>query len=171
MGSLSLGIRIALNMKGRIRELQEIERILSFLEGELRVRHSTIDEALSRVADKSGQPFRDWLYGLVQDIRAGSEQDSPLEYNSHIDLYNMWKKSLDNLHAVTCLSYKDLEQLQDVGKALGYLDIESQQMNLRRELEMVHAHVLSLDKDLGVRMKNAVVVCLLGGIMTVIALL
>lgn len=158
-------------MRGRIRELREIERILSFLEGELRVRQSTIDEALSCVAGKSVEPFKAWLDELAKDIRASRDYGNPSECVEHTDLYAMWYKSLEKLRGDTFLSYKDLEQLQDVGKSLGYLDIESQQMNLRLEMELIHQHILALDKELGSRMKNAVVVCLLGGIMTVIALL
>lgn len=171
IGSLALGLRIAFNMRGRIRDLKEIERILGFLEGELRVRHSTMDEALENVASKSGQPFKLWLKELAENIRTSQNYVDYNCSNEHIDLHDMWNKSLDKLLGRTSLNFKDIEQLQDVGRALGYLDIESQQMNLKMEMELIHQHILTLDKDLSVRMKNAVVVCLLGGIMTVIALL
>ena len=86
------------------------------------------------------------------------------------DFYTIWCKSLTILCENTQLSFQDITNLYDVGKALGYLDIESQQMNLALERERLHGTILELDKDLNSRMKNAVVMCFLGGLLTVIAL-
>ena len=83
----------------------------------------------------------------------------------------MWSKSLEILKVSTLLNTRDINLLRGVGKALGYLDIESQLMNLDMEKELIHNTVLELDKDIGVRMKNAIVLSFLGGILTVIALL
>lgn len=173
-GSLALGLRIATNMKGRVLALREIERILSYLEGELRYRHSMLSEALCNVAAKSGHPFRQWLYELSSGIEAQSIENQNIESiddGEFRDFYSMWVESLQLLRDKTLLSSQDIDSLLDVGKALGYLDIESQLMNLNLEMELIHKHILELDKDISSRMKNAIVMCFLGGIMTVIALL
>lgn len=164
-----MGIKLAGLMKGRILALREIERIIGYLEGELRCKHSTLGEALYSVSQKCIEPYSVWLkqLGKAVDGQAVELKDKTL----YEDFYTMWSKSLDILRARTLLNSRDISQLRDVGKALGYLDIESQQMNLNMERELIHSTVLELDKDIGARMKNAIVLSFLGGIMTVIALL
>lgn len=169
VGSLALGVRIATNMRGRLNSLRELERILGYIDGELRCRHSVLYEAMYNVSLKSGQPYRLWLGRLSKELEAqGSVNDEASKYK---DFYTLWCESLTYLMEETLLNSKDISQLCDVGKALGYLDIESQQMNLNLERELIHKHILELDKDINARMKNAIVLCFLGGIMTVIALL
>jgi len=167
VGSLALGIKVAANMRGRLNALRDIERILSYLEGELRCRHSVLGEAFYNVAIKSREPYRRWLLELSEWV---NPQEN--EYKEKFeDFYSLWCNSLIQLKDNTFLNSKDIGQLYDVGKALGYLDIESQQMNLNLERELLHNSIRELDKDIGTRMKNVIVMCFLGGIMTVIALL
>ncbi len=169
VGSLALGIRIAGSMKGRVADLKEIDRILGYIEGELRCKHSMLAEALYNVSRKTKEPYSSWLFSLMSAVE-GNGTVSHEAYGVD-DFYSMWCKSLDELRPTSNLTSKDICQLYDVGKALGYLDIESQQMNLNLEREHIRETISELDKDIGARMKNAVVLCFLGGIMTVIALL
>ena len=69
VGSLVLGIKIALNMKARLRALRELERIISYIEGELRYRHAVLNEALYNVSLKCGHPFDMWLGDLSQRLK------------------------------------------------------------------------------------------------------
>ena len=157
VGSLALGIKVAANMRGRLNALRDIERILSYLEGELRCRHSVLGEAFYNVAIKSGEPYKRWLLELSEWV---NPQENENEHKEKFeDFYSMWCNSLIDLRENTFLNSKDIGQLYDVGKALGYLDIESQQMNLNMEREILHNSIIQLDKDIGTR------------IMTVIALL
>lgn len=203
IGSLTLGLRIATNMRGRLSALRQVERILCYIEGELKVRQARLGEALTDVSLKTPNPYSYWLSQLadmlescticaeVQSEEYAYHMDNVLgdvsEYAasddmkaSHIlkgntieykDFYTLWCKSLTTLRDETQLSFKDITSLYDVGKALGYLDIESQQMNLALERERLHSVILELDKDLNSRMKNAVVMSFLCGLLTVIALL
>ena len=161
-----LGIKIATNMSGRIKDLRELEHILAYLDGELRYRHSLLGEALHNVAGKTREPFRRWLLMLCENLDTQS-----IAYTEYSDFYSMWRNSMGYLRDNTYLTNQDIDKLLDTGKALGYLDIESQQMNLNLERELIHNFIASLDKDIGSRMKNAIILCFLGGIMVVIALL
>ena len=155
-------------MRGRIQQLREIERILGYLEGELRCRHAMLDEALHNVSLKTGHPFDIWLEELSHGINA---QSTDVNNEEFVDFNSMWRQALGFLGNNTLLNSKDIIKLLDVGKALGYLDIESQQMNLNLEREQLHSHILELDKDLNARMKNVIVLSFLGGLMVVISLL
>ncbi len=168
-GSLALGVRIAWSMKSRVLALREMDRIIGYIEGELRCKHSMLAEALYNVSRKTKAPYSSWLFSLMSAVEGQGLLSS--EDDGVADFYTMWCKSLEELRLSSCLTSKDINQLYDVGKALGYLDIESQQMNLMLERELIKKTISELDKDVGARMKNAVILCFLGGIMTVIALL
>ncbi len=175
IGSLALGLRIAMNMRGRLAALCQVERILCYIEGELKVRHARLGEALTDVSLKTPNPYSYWLSQLADMLEScttcaevqSKVYDNTIEYK---DFYTLWCRSLTTLRDETPLSFKDITSLYDVGKALGYLDIESQQMNLALERERLHSVIVELDKDLNSRMKNAVVMCFLGGLLSVIAL-
>lgn len=128
-----------------------------------------LNEAIYNVSLKTYHPFTMWLKDLSDEIElqgSGVNKDGAFK-----DFYSLWCESLEGLKEQTLLTNKDLGQIYDVGKALGYLDIESQQMNLNLERELIHKHILDMDKDINTRMKNAIILCFLGGIMTVIALI
>lgn len=164
-----MGIKIAYMMKGRIVALREIERIIGYLEGELRYKQATLGEALYNVSRKCSEPYNTWLNQLEEAVDGQAVELK--DRTSYQDFFTMWSKSLEILKVSTLLNTRDINLLRGVGKALGYLDIESQLMNLDMEKELIHNTVLELDKDIGVRMKNAIVLSFLGGILTVIALL
>lgn len=164
-----MGIKIAYMMKGRIVALREIERIIGYLEGELRYKQATLGEALYNVSRKCSEPYNTWLNQLEEAVDGQAVELK--DRTSYQDFFTMWSKSLEILKVSTLLNTRDINLLRGVGKALGYLDIESQLMNLDMEKELIHNTVLELDKDIGARMKNAIVLSFLGGILTVIALL
>ncbi len=164
-----MGVKIAYMMKGRIVALREIERIIGYLEGELRYKQATLGEALYNVSRKCSEPYNTWLNQLEEAVDGQAVELK--DRTSYQDFFTMWSKSLEILKVSTLLNTRDINLLRGVGKALGYLDIESQLMNLDMEKELIHNTVLELDKDIGARMKNAIVLSFLGGILTVIALL
>ena len=56
-GGILLGIWIAMSMKKRVDELKQIERIINYLEGEIRYKNSLLGEACIAASLRCGQPF------------------------------------------------------------------------------------------------------------------
>ncbi len=147
-------------MKKRVDELRELERIINYIEGEIRYRHSILSQACRNAGLKTGQPFRQWLQVL------GDEMES--EYESTFQ--EIWDSSLKYLEEKSCLHRDDISRLCDLGRTLGYLDVESQTKGLTLEKDNIHEVIQKLDKGLAGNMKLSVVLGTLGGIFIVVIL-
>lgn len=151
---------MAFIMKKRVDELRELERLINYIEGEIRYRHSILSQACLNAGSKTGQPFKEWLCGLSKTV----EEDCDRGF---IDI---WEDSLKYLKSKSCLNKEDMERLYDLGRTLGYLDIESQKQGLMLEKENIHNVIQRLDKSLAGNMKLSVVLGTLGGIFIVVIL-
>ncbi|MGN0434997.1 MAG: stage III sporulation protein AB [Wujia sp.] len=177
-GGMLIGLMNANEMRDRVTELKEIERILGYIVGEIRYNHALLYEACSRVSYKCGQPFRDWLSTLsnnlknddLLEIQDKEEHNAVLQESDHIGentVSNIWSSSLEILQQQGHLKGDDIIVLNAIGNTLGYLDIYSQQMGIDLEREHIHMHISNLDKDLNNRMKVAITMGILGGILLV----
>lgn len=150
-------------MKLRVRQLNELERILIYIEGEIRVKHSVLADAFLSASKRAGQPFNEWLLFLSERMK-----------NEDTDSYSflsIWKTSLDILRWKTKLNKSDMSLLDSVGQTLGYLDIKAMEQGLFFERENLKLVVNSLYKELPNKMKLAIVSGGLGGIFIIVVLI
>ena len=149
------------NMRSRIRELKEIERILSFLQGEIRYKYSMLSEAFSNISAKFGQPFNEWL-GCLSDL---------LCEGSLYTIDKIWHTSLLRLREGTCLKERDYQKISEIGKCLGYLDVDAQLLGIDMERENIKNTIEDLEHSVEQKTKIAVVLGLFLGILVVILML
>lgn len=161
-GSMALGIKIALMMKKRVEQLKEIERIINYIEGEIRYKHSILKEACINASTKCGQPFSDWLEIVGDRLELSDSGEGFSE---------IWFESLNVLYEKSLLSKRDINEINSLGQTLGYLDIRSQEMGLKLEKENIHERLVQSDRELMNRMKISVILGTLSGIFIVIMLL
>ncbi len=167
-----LGIRLAHNMKGRINQLRELERIINYLEGEIRYKHSLLGEACFNVAGKCGQPFQNWLESLSNGLISGGEGGEFFsEDYIQGDFCRIWSESLSILRDSSLLHISDLEEINNIGQALGQTDIETKKNSLMLEKDIIHQRIEALSADLSSKMRNTIILFFLGGLMTVIVLI
>ena len=157
-----LGIMLAHAMRKRVEQLRELERVINYLEGEIRYRHSILSEACLNASEKCGQPFNTWLNNLSLNL----ERD---DIDGCFD--DIWSESLKILEEKSALKREDIETLECLGHTLGYLDIRTQEMGLALEKESLHERVGRIAGELSNRMKISVIMGLLSGIFIVIMLL
>lgn len=159
---MSLGVGIAVMMKRRFEQLKEVERIINYIEGEIRYKHSILKEACINASEKCRQPFCDWLSNLGDRLEISDKGES---------FADIWSESLAMLYDSSLLNRKDINEINSLGQTLGYLDIRSQEMGLKLEKENIHNRLVQLDRELMNRMKISVILGTLGGIFIVIMLL
>ena len=182
-GSLFFGINYALKIYKRRENLKSLERILIYLESEIRYSHSIISEAFLNAAKKSDEPFKTWLFYLGKRLNDTAfddiKKDNDFKFlNSVSDSYrqvennffDIWKDSLIFLSFSTCLLDEDLEELANIGQTLGYLDIEAHKMGLRLEIDNFHKKIIDYNSDLKEKMKVSVISGAVIGILVVIVL-
>lgn len=161
-GGGMLGLCIANNMRLRVKQLKELERIILFLEGEIRVRHSILSEAFRFASKKCGQPFNEWLIYL---------SDSLSDINCDSDFYTIWTSSLAILRDKSRLNKTDLSIVENIGQTLGYLDIRAMEQGLSLERENIKDVAKTSLCELPNRVKISIILGILGGVFIIIVLL
>ncbi len=163
IGSPAFGISYAVRLKKRKDNLKSIERILMYLESEIRYRHSLIYEAFNNAAVKADKPFSMWLLNLGESLYLYDTPDKD-------SFYEIWCDSLEMLRYGTCLTNEDIEELAAVGQTLGYLDIEAHKAGLALEIDHFHEKIFEYNQTLTGRMRVSVMAGAVFGILVVIVL-
>ena len=159
-GGPALGVYFAVSMKKRVEELRQIERIMNYLEAEIRYKNSLMKEAFYSASIRYGQPFNAWLRKMSIMLSEESDKDFSL----------IWQISLNELKDATHLKNDDIREISNFGQALGYPDIRSMEKGIELEKENIHNCISGLDKDLMENMKVSVILGIMGGIFLVILL-
>lgn len=172
---MGLGIKVAVEMGKRVEQLREIERIMNYLEGEITYRHSLLAEACLRASDRTKEPFCNWLSIIAEKTENQTEEIFDEEFtdeeNGTTSFSDIWEDSIDYLQNESCLTKKDIKELLAFGQALGYLDINTQQMGMHLEKEQLHTRIQRLSEELTNKMKISVILGTLGGIFIVVMLI
>lgn len=157
-----LGFCIANNMRLRVKQLKELERIILFLEGEIRVRHAILGEAFLFASKKCGQPFNEWLMFL---------SDSLSDVNCVSDFNTIWNGSLAILRDKSKLNKSDLSIVENIGQTLGYLDIRAMEQGLLLERENIKDVVKTSLCELPNRVRISIILGILGGVLVILILI
>lgn len=183
-GSLLYGICRAIRLKKRRDNLKAIERIVMYLESEIRYRHSLMSEAFFNAAGKTDKPFSDWLSYLADRLKDnhnnyydytgldyGDTKSFSLDedYNN-FDFFNIWCESLILLKNNSYLLNEDIEELKALGQTLGYLDIEAHKVGMGLEINNLHDRITCISDGLKDRMRVSVIAGAVFGILVVVVL-
>ncbi len=85
-GTGGLGLRMANELDLRIRELQALQQIVLFLNGEIRHLHRPLPEAFRSAGERTGEPFRDFLLRTATDLEQRNGRSARL----------IWERNLKN---------------------------------------------------------------------------
>lgn len=162
-GTTYLGYLISSMMKMRILELHEVDRVLGYIEGELRYNHSLLYEAVEKSLERADACLEDWLLYLKEALRVDSAGERSVN--------EVWRDSLNILYENTELKEEDIQMLASFGQALGYLDIYSQENAIQLERNRLQEAISNLEESLKSRRKLAFTMSFLGGLGAVIILL
>lgn len=163
---LYIGISIALVMQKHVKELYELERVVHILKGEIKYHRSTIYEACNSTAGRCGQPFFSWMSELCRLLNEEKEEYSDIDSFMYI-----WDKSLEKLYLISKLNKKDMELVRAVGRCMEYPDIDSQEQSFLLECEHIHKCVEECERELGNKMRLAIILSVLISILLVVILL
>ena len=148
--------------KQRLEELRELERIVNFIQGEIKYKHSVLSDAFFNVSERCREPFKGWLFFLGKSLAKAGQTES---------FFSLWEDSFEYLKNKSALKESDYKELLSIGQALSNSDIESQEKSISYEREIIHSRVADLDKGMADRIKTSVVFGGLSGVLIVIILL
>ena len=125
--TLWFGAYFAMKEKYRLRELEELERALIYLQGQISYLSAPLAEALESVSWKMGG-------GLGCIFQKAAEQLAARQGETAEEI---WQKTWREEGGHTFLTAEDLDALLVFGRSLGYLDQTQQENSIRLLLRYI----------------------------------
>lgn len=139
----AMGYGKSLNYSKRLRELEEIQKMVYFLLGEITYRREALPEAMLRVADKSRPPLSRFLLEVSKAAKA---------YQGERFSRIFALKAREHLKD-TSLTKEDLEGFSRLGEDLGYMDITMQENTINLYLEELKREISRTRQEAPARKK------------------
>lgn len=143
------------------KELKDIMMAVSMIKGELKYAYSPLSEVFSNASSRTDGVIAAWFMWLAE--KTGE--------NSMDSFLSIWKESMDLLEKHSRLNEKQLAQIIELGRILGYLDVEAQLAGLSLwEKRIQFEYEFQRDRSVNMK-KTAHSLGILGGLFLVIIML
>lgn len=126
-GSTGIGILCAAELDLRIRELEELEKRMLLLKGEIRYMHQPLPEAFFHLSADAPPPFGDFFRHMGEGLKE----------RRGCTAYSIWKQYMEQDLGGLHISSQERSKLLALGGMLGYLDVEMQVNTLDHYLEQL----------------------------------
>lgn len=156
-----LGFGYGEKYKKRVKQLNELQRAIYQIESEIIYTHTTLPESFQNAAKKSCSPISTLLFSI----------STLLADNDAENVYDAFKKSVENNKNIMDLSNDDFNIIMDLSKTLGESDIDGQRKIFALTIENIKKQIKSAEESMN---KNVKVFRYLGfgfGALTVIMLI
>ena len=157
----AMGYGKSLSYTKRQRELEEIQKMLYFLLGEITYRREALPEAMVRVADKIRPPLSDFLREVSRAAK---------EYQGE-RFSKIFSQKAEKYLKETSLMKTDLEEFIRLGEDLGYMDITMQENTINLYLETLRGEIARTDKEAPAKKKMYQALGVLAGIFLAVMLI
>ena len=154
----------------RVRQLQELGRIIGYMSGELRYRREILAQAFESISKKCSVPFSGWLDELSKrlDRNLRLRMDDEYMRMENTDFQSLWKKSADDFYLQSGLKREDMEYIYNLGQTIGYLDVQAQEQGLLLLQGDLNRHIQRLEDEMHERIRVAMILGAVLGILLVI---
>ena len=126
-GTSGYGVWMAGNYQSRLSLLEQLQKMIFLLKGQILYANAPLPEALETVGERTTGVLSEWMIQVSE--RLLRQQGEPFN--------QIWKEEVDRLDADTALTKTDRQSLAALGEHLGFLDSEMQERNLLLYLEQL----------------------------------
>lgn len=159
--SAGMGMYFSGELKGRIRDLKELRRIITLLRGDIRYANSPLPEAVQALSVRHDGRYKKFLQTAAERLN---------EYEG-VTFNDIWKEAANKGLENTSLSKKDLMNLTQFGENMGYLDKEMQLNTIDLYLSQIEEEIKELSKNVREKTYMYNTLGILGGIFLTIIML
>ncbi len=110
------GVKKASDIREGYRQMQDIQRLIYQLQGEIRYARECMGEIFSHIAGRSGPPYQHWLLSLSR--RMGKREQGVFA--------QMWEEGIREDLKSLKLPAKEMDRLKALGGQLGNMDVQMQ---------------------------------------------
>lgn len=161
VSSGALGFTCSGRLRKRLSQLRAVRQILYMLKGEISYSASTLPEAFSHIARKTPPPFREFLERVSGRLKALEGENLEL----------VWQQEIQRIRKRTSLTGADIEEWEDLGGRLGYLDRTMQLQLIDLFLSQWEEKIRLLEKECGKTCRLYQYLGVLAGLMLAVVLL
>ncbi len=136
-----LGLAAGEAAEKRLTAMEQVEKLIQLLEGELRCSYIPFPQAFRQVASRMAPPWEAFLLKMARR----------LEEMSGERLRKVWEEEVDGLPAECGLREEERRELASLGKELGYLDLAMQLNTLEHFRERWGRQMEEIRRDLPAR--------------------
>lgn len=116
LSGTGIGFKSSDNLIKQNQQLKKLRSMLVILRGEIKYNNSIMSQAFRNVSSRVEEPFAKFLIYMADNLD---------KYEGKT-VSEIWDKGVTEILGKTLLSKKHLEKLRDLGKTLGFLDMEMQ---------------------------------------------
>lgn len=155
-----LGVQKGRQLTKRIEQLQEIQRMVLFVQGEILYKKAALPEALRNSAGKIKSPFDLFL----REIAGRADEFDGIRFS------HLFEQGVGERLRNTALTKEDKEELIRFGESLGYLDIGMQKNAILFYLKELEQKIAYLQQEVPQKRKLYQSLGVMGGIFLLILL-
>ena len=181
-GCTAFGFLVAKGFLTRVRQLRELERLIGYMSGEVRYRREILAQAFYNVSNKCKEPFASWLGGLSDSLKQEtqrmlfrkeaceniSEDTFEDAYAATLDFDSIWREAAEGLYLLSAFKLEDMEYVYNLGQTIGYLDVQAQEQGLMLLQGDLNRHIQRLESEMKERIRVAMILGTVVGILLVI---
>ena len=160
-GGAGVGYSMSVQVGRRYQQLQELQRMVAFLMGEITYASTPLPEALKHAAQRLEEPFASFLNELAKEMMRFPSKTFAKLFSQNV--YHYLKGS--------SLDKKDLEMLCHMGTSLGYLDRDMQLRTLQLYETELKQEMLTVYETMPGRKNLYQTLGIMGGLFLVILFL
>lgn len=116
LSGTGIGFKSSENLIRQNNQLKKLRTMLVILRGEIKYNNSIMSQAFRNVSGRVEEPFREFLTYVADNL--DKYEGKPVS--------EIWEMGIKDKLSISMLSKKHLEKLKDLGKTLGFLDMEMQ---------------------------------------------
>ena len=145
----------------RVRDLEEIKKLLTYMREEVRYASTCLSEVLYIASGRVASPYKEMLLAMCEDMTA----------NEREAFFSIWQRNVRNFLAKTVLDKATIEYIADIGASLGYLDANMQLIEFDRHIDYVSEALEATKQTAKEKGRLFRTLGVLGGILAVIILI
>lgn len=155
------GMKRASDIREGYRQMQDIQRLMYQLQGEIRYARDCLGEIFSHIGRRSEQPYQRWLLAL----------SGRMEQREHGVFAQMWEEGIREDLGGLKLPEKEMDRLKALGGQLGNMDVQMQ----IRTLDLYQEQLVQSMEEMRGEMRTKVRLChclgVMGGMLIAVLLL
>lgn len=157
----ALGLKKAVMLDKRLEILNEFEKSLILLKGEIKYSAASLPEAVLSVSNRTSELIKEFYERIYEQI----------SNNNELKFKTVWEESVTEVFKDDILSTEDKAVIREPGTQLGHLDVSMQLRSIDLCMDRLKERQMSAAEDIKEKSKLYKTMGVAGGVLVMLVLL